>query len=258
MAFFMSRPVVTALTVGLLFVSVVAADVAEKDRPDDTEPAHVALELPPGEQTLWKLIADCNSSYEKLTGYTCTFGKQERVDGLLRPEEIITMTFRKPLSVHLVWTNGLLKNRQVIYEVGKHKGMLLAYTGNLPAFRKVFRIHPTSVEAKRENKHSIREAGMGYLCMRLREQFEKAKAENTLEARYLGVKEFEGRRTWLVSRKMPGGGRREWHIDTELVLPIHVATYDSDGKLLERYTYTDITLNPDLKDEDFDPDKVFF
>ena len=32
----------------------------------------------------------------------------------------------------------------------------------------------------------------------------------------------------------------------------------NDGKLLEAYSYTGIKLNPGLKDEDFDPEKVFF
>ena len=59
-------------------------------------------------------------------------------------------------------------------------------------------------------------------------------------------------------RKLEDGGRREWDVDVELMLPTHVSTFDKEGKLLESYTYSDIKLNPGLKDEDFDPEKSFF
>lgn len=211
-----------------------------------------------GLKAVWKLIHGCNARYEKLTGYSCTFRRQERVEGMLRPVQVMAMKFRKPASVHMVWQNGLMKNCQVIYVADKNEGKMLVYTGNLPAFRKVFRISPTSVEARRESSHSIREAGMGYLCVRMLEQFKKAEAEGILEAEYLGIKELHGRKAWHIMRTLKGGQRREWNIDVELMLPTRVAIYDKKGKLLEAYGYRDVKLNPGLKDDDFDPEKVFF
>ncbi len=250
-------------------VSVSTAEPAPAAEPEPSAdmPAGQA-DLPTGQaglKALWKLIHECNARYEKVAGYSCTFRRQERIDlpagqagGMLRPVQIMAMKFRKPASVHLVWQNGLLKNCQVIYVADRNEGKMLVYTGNLPAFRKVFRISPTSVEARRESSHSIREAGMGYLCVRMLEQFKKAEAEGTLEAGYSGIRELHGRKTWHIMRILKDGRRREWNIDVELMLPTRVATYDKDGKLLEAYGYCDVKLNPGLKDEDFDPEKVFF
>ena len=246
------------LLLALVVVVSTSVSLAEPTRAPEPEPSADPLAGRTGLEALWKLIHECNARYKKVTGYSCTFRRQERFEGMLRPVQIMTMKFRKPASVHLVWQNGLLKNCQLIYVADRNEGKMLVYTGNLPAFRKVFRISPTSVEARRESSHSIREAGMGYLCVRMLEQFKKAEAEGTLEARYLGIKELHGRKTWHIMRTLKDGRRREWNIDVELMLPTRVATYDKDGKLLEAYRYSDIKLNPGLKDEDFDPEKVFF
>ncbi len=214
---------------------------------------------PVGEpESVEKLIADCKASYEKVKDYRCTFQKQERMEDVLKPIEVMEMTFLKPQAIHLVWKNGILKNREVLYVAGKNEGKLLVYTGNLPAFRKVFRISLDSVEASRETRHPITEAGIGFLCVRLGEQFEKGKTEGKLEVRYVGVREVEGRKTWHLVKDLEDGGRREWDVDVELVLPTRVETYDKEGKLLESYGYSKIKLNPGLKDEDFDPEKIFF
>src|SRR5262249_51221156 len=48
-------------------------------------------------------------------------------------------------------------------------------------------------------------------------------------------------------------------VDKELMAPVHYEAYDwpqhpgDPPPLLERYTYTNLQLNPGLTDEDFDP-----
>lgn len=233
---------------------------AEKAVAAAAEPVQAAPErdFQSGPEVLFKLIADCNTAYAAVESYSCTFSKQELFQGELKPAEIMDAKFRKPHSVSLVWRNGILRNRRVIYVPEQNDGKLLVYTGNLPAFRKVFRIPVDAAEVARENHHSITELGVGHLCLRMREQFDAARTAGKLDAKYLGIETVDGRKTWHISRRLEDGGRREWNVDVELVLPTRVATFDKDGKLLETYSYSDIKLNPGLKDEDFDPDKVFF
>ena len=240
----------------LLLNAVASADPAAAAVPP-VEPAPV-LDLAPGPEALAKLIDDCNASYAAVDGYTCTFTKQELFEGVLKPAEIMDMKFRKPHAVYLVWRNGILRNRRVLYVANANDGKILVYTGNLPGFHKVFRIDPNAVEAARENRHCISEVGIGYLCLRMREQFDAARAAGTLDARYLGIETLDGRKTWHIMRTLEDGGRREWNVDAELLLPTRVATFDKLGKLVETYSYSGIKLNPVFKDEDFDPDKVFF
>jgi hypothetical protein len=213
---------------------------------------------PVGPEGLAKLIADCNAAYDKIDGYTCTFRKQEAFEGVSRPAEVMEMKFRKPHTVHLVWQNGILRNRQVLYDARSNGGKILVYTGNLPAFHKVFRLTLDSVEVTRENRHSISQIGMGYLCVRLNEQFEQERKAGKPETKYTGLETVDGRKTWHVARTLEDGGRREWNIDVELLLPTRVATFDKEGKPVETYSYSDVKINPGLKDEDFDPDKIFF
>ncbi len=50
------------------------------------------------------------------------------------------------------------------------------------------------------------------------------------------------------------GAKTEFVIDVELQLPVSVTIWDDRGRVYERYSYTEMVINPPLTPLDFDPD----
>jgi outer membrane lipoprotein-sorting protein len=44
------------------------------------------------------------------------------------------------------------------------------------------------------------------------------------------------------------------YIDRQFLTCVRTDGYDWDGSLLSQYIYSDITINPGLRDSDFDPE----
>src|SRR4051794_12975925 len=60
-------------------------------------------------------------------GYSCTFQKQERLDGKLQRTEVIEVYFREqPFSVYFGWLEGARLAERTLYVEGENDGMMLA------------------------------------------------------------------------------------------------------------------------------------
>src|SRR5262245_9994752 len=60
--------------------------------------------------------------------YTCTFVKQERIDGRLQPREVIRAAFREsPHSVFFQWVEGQRLASRVLYVEGANNDKMLAH-----------------------------------------------------------------------------------------------------------------------------------
>jgi hypothetical protein len=57
-------------------------------------------------------------AYAQLDHYTATFLTQERIDGELRPEQLVALKFKKPFKVYLRWVKGRHEGRQALYPAG--------------------------------------------------------------------------------------------------------------------------------------------
>ena len=244
----MPRTLISVLVMGLAGLAAWA---------QETAPVAGSRPAAPPQPDLWKLLSDCEAKYQKVNDYTATFRKQERIAGKLMPVHLMSLEFRKPLSVHLVWRDGSFKDCEALYVAGRYDGKLLVYLGHLGSFRKVMKLDPQGVEALRGSSHPIGEAGVGHLLERMVEQFENARAAGTLRTEDLTQEEIDGRKTWRVMRVLEDGGRRVWNVDQELMFPTRVITRDKEGQLVESFAYTDVKVNPGLRDEDFDPDVLW-
>jgi len=202
----------------------------------------------------WALAQRCWERLGDVEDTVCVFFKTERVAGKLLPTQTIQLKVRRePFSVYTRWLSPPFKGREVIYQEGRFQGKVVAYLGDLFGFESIFTFAPDAAQVMEGNRHAITEAGICHITTRLYEQFQEARRQGTLRARSLGSQTYLGRPTWKIMRILEDGGYRYWNIDTELLLPIRVITYDSSHQLQEAYDFKDLQLNVGLTDDDFDP-----
>jgi hypothetical protein len=80
------------------------------------------------------LLESCLSHYRpRVKDYTCTFSKQERMDGRLGARQLIDVRFREdPFSVAMTWRENPPRGDRVLYVEGRWDGkMLVRPTGVL-------------------------------------------------------------------------------------------------------------------------------
>jgi hypothetical protein len=233
---------------------LVAADAA-KDAGQDAAKKETKKLEPIADPS--ELVRKCADGIKEVKDYTCRLHKQERINGELRPEQTMDARFRvAPHSVLVKWTSEPYTHRQVLYVDGQHDGKLLVYLADWPVFKGVMQLRPDSNEALKDSLHPISMAGIKYLVDRMVKQFDEAVKAGRLSAE-VTVEELDGRQTYRLVRVLDDGGKRTWNVDPETWLPVRVATCDKDGQLLETYWYRDLKTNVGLKDEDFDPAKIW-
>lgn len=213
-----------------------------------------------------------------LRDYSATMERQERVDDQLLPAETIILKIRQAVSAEQnggqaiargIYTRheapASLKGQEAIYVEGAHDGNIVAHTTGLLNLKR-FYLPPTGFLAMRGSRYPITEAGFEVLIQRMLERGQRDREFGPCEVRVDRHATVNGRACTMFEIVHPKQeGPYDFHIariaiDDQLNLPIHYESYvwptTAEGKpeLLERYTYTDIKINPGLPEETFSPD----
>jgi hypothetical protein len=228
------------------------------------------------------LLLIAQRGLDKLRGslrdYSATLERQERVDGKLMPAETITLKIRQALTAEqnggqaigrAIYTRheapASLKGQEAIYVEGENDGNIVAHTTGLLNLKR-FYLPPNGFLAMRGSRYPMTEAGFEVLIQRMLERGQRDRAFGPCEVRVDRQATVNGRSCTLFEIVHPKQeGPYDFHIariaiDDQLNLPIH---YESSTwptapggrpELLERYTYTDIQINPGLVAETFSPD----
>ncbi len=206
---------------------------------------------------------------EEVIDYTCTFSKQENLDGKLSKVQTIDVKFREKLqSVYMHWAKNPGKARRVIYVKDRwtkngEPQALCEPEGAIARVivRSILRpIH--GAEAKAASRRTIDQFGFANALDLIIKYSLIARERNELKLAFVGTGNVDGRPTYVYERRLPYAGEGgEWpdrvlvyHLDTETLLPLSCASYADDAKqqLLGRYEYTDVKLNIGLTEADFD------
>lgn len=215
---------------------------------------------------------------DSLRDYTAVMERQERVGQQLMPAETIEIKIRQALTAErnngqpvarAIYTRHLapdsLKGQEAIYVVGQNDGNIVAHTTGLLNIRRLY-LPPTGFLAMRGNRYPMTEAGFEVLIERMLERGRRDRDYGRCEVRVDRQATVNGRACTVFEIEHPQPeGPYDFHvaqiaIDDQLNLPIHYASYtwptQPGGKpeLLERYTYSDIVINPGLGPETFSPD----
>lgn len=213
-----------------------------------------------------------------LRDYTAVLERQERVGQQLMPAETIVIKIRQALTAEqnngqavarAIYTRheapSSLQGQEAIYVAGENDGNVVAHTTGLLNIRR-FYLPPTGFLAMRGNRYPMTEAGFEVLIERMLERGRRDRDFGPCEVRVDRQATVNGRACTVFEIVHPQPeGPYDFHIaqiaiDDQLNLPIHYASYtwptEPGGKpeLLERYTYTDIVINPGLPTETFRPD----
>ena len=79
------------------------------------------------------LIARAREAYARVKDYSCTMIKRERLEGVLSPNNVITLQVRnEPFSVSMVWQEPKgSEGQEVVYVTGKYDGKMRVKLGGL-------------------------------------------------------------------------------------------------------------------------------
>ena len=220
------------------------------------------------------LLERAEQKLKKVLSYTTTFSKQERLNGCLGDSQVMNMKVRhKPFSVYMKWLVGD-KGRELLYVDGENDGKMLARVGGirgrlLPALK----LDPNGSLAMKESRYPITKAGilelvnelLGYRKRDLEnhDQVVCTYIDNQLVNKtpcYGFVVEYKTKTYSELYRKSMV------MIDQKSGLPIFVKNFtwpheednyktaqeEDEATIIEQYVFTDIKMNPQLADADFD------
>ena len=240
----------------------------------ETAPAHP---LDPALKIAYDSLARIRTQVDD---YSCTLIKQERINGVLTPEEYMFAEIRNrklvnnkivtPLSVYLYFLKpSNIKGREVIFVEGANNGKMVAHEGGLLRIAPAVWLNPDGPIAMRGQLYPITDIGIETLVDKLIEKGERDRKRGECEVEFIKGAKINGRVCTVLQVKHPTP--RPWFdfhiarifIDDELQLPIRYAAYtwpaEEGGKpqLLEAYTYLNMKLNVNLKNADFNHKEKF-
>jgi len=208
----------------------------------------------PGQgQDFEALVQKGMAVYDTVRDYTCLMDRTELlVNGKLKEQRGIVLKHRKPASFYLKWIEGT----ESLYVQGEHGDRLIVHFDNFFSFLN-FSLEPAGKRAMKNNRHSVREAHLGFFLSMICENMERAKARGEGAIVYQGPGNLDGRPTLRFLAELPEaggyyGGRIGIELDQELCLPVGIEVRGWDGTVWERYQFTKIRLNPGLDDANFD------
>ena len=210
-------------------------------------------------------IEECQSKYQAVRDYTCTFSKRERIQGRLTPLHVLAMKVRtQPRSIYIRFRQPAA-GREAIYIDGQNDGKVLAHDVGLnKLLAGTLRLEPTGSRAMEDNRHPITEAGIGSLLDTLETRWNQELDPSESVVVIRDDQKVGGRICKMIETTHPCRQsdfmfyRVRLFIDGRLGLPIHFEAYDwpsspqATPELMEEYTYNDIKLNVGLSDRDFD------
>jgi hypothetical protein len=206
--------------------------------------------------------------------YTCTFYKLERIGSDLSDGQFIELKMRhKPFSVYMKWLSGE-KGRELLYVDGEQDNKMIVHPGGwksrlVPAIK----LEPDSSLAMAESRHPVTMVGLIKLCdeiiTRRKNELEhkcpircQMSENETANERpcYCFVSTYLDRKTSEEYRKSIQ------YIDREWLLPICVKNFAwpegqqtfandaalDEATLIEHYAYSELQLNQQLANDDFD------
>jgi hypothetical protein len=216
---------------------------------------------------LLDMLLQVRKRLEGVAGYTATFRKQERINGVLGPELTTEMKLRHhPFAVYFKYL-APNQGKEVVYADGHHGNKIIAHSGGLARLLVPrLAVAPDHPLALAETRHPITEVGLANLTAKLI-GFRELDRNDPEAVTILDRTEDAQGHPWLRSIHIHPHfdshrpfARVEVLYDPETRLPLQIQSYDwprrdHEGELLlaERYVYENLDLKAVLTPLDFDP-----
>lgn len=195
---------------------------------------------------------------QRISDYTCTLVKQERIGGKMRPEQQIEVKFKEsPFSVvfHIVRNAGAAD--KIIFVEGANDNKFLAHPTGLTGLLipKVSRA-VDDAQAAKASLRRVNQFGFARSLRSLLDQYESAAASGDLTQEFLGTGEVDGRATMVLARLLPPKPQYPYnkvviHLDRQYLVPTATFCYNRQGQLEAKYIFSNVQFNTGLSNEDF-------
>jgi hypothetical protein len=242
------------------------AAVAQPPKADPVKQPVAVTNVVATADPLGTLLGETRTAYSRLKDYSCTFTRQERMNGILSGEQVGEMKMRmRPAGVYVRFprTDG-------------STAMEVAYSGNRRddkvRYRKAGTVgRSTSLlldlddpKFLADNRHPATEWGMGAVIERVATATAREKSLNNPVDVFVSDFQFAGRNVTRYEIFLLRGHASRYaarflvFVDKETKLPVRYEAYDEPklgalvGELLEAYSYTDLKLNPGIGESTFD------
>jgi hypothetical protein len=214
---------------------------------------------------------DGMGNIEKLSDYSATLVKRERLDGKLGEFQHMYVKVRhKPFSVYMYFISpAKVKGQEVLYVEGRDDGKMSAHaTGVKDKLFGTVKIPPDGPIAMEGQRYPLTELGILNLTKRLVQVAEQDIKYGECEVKFFKnakIKQESGDRVCTCIQVKHPVPRRNFlfyeariFVDDELNVPIRYESYDwpkekgVPADLMEEYTYMNLKLNNGFTDADFD------
>ncbi len=252
-----------------------SAQAAIADKPPRTL-SSAADSVPTGKLALLMnllLLERGQARLAEVADYTATFIKQERIGNEISQPQVMRLKIRhQPFSVYLKWLRGD-KGREVIYIAGRNDGNLLVHVGGWKArLLPTVKLDPNGSLAMQESRHPLTDIGLLEVVRRsLGYRQRDLDAESGVRCQMLDNQTFDDRDCYCFTTEYDdsslseGNRKTVVYLDKEMSLPVSVTNYGwppageqfdparlDEMTLIEAYSYSNIELDQQLTDIDFD------
>jgi len=208
-----------------------------------------------------KLLKKALENYrDNYRDYTCIFVKQERINGVLKPQQEMSVKFLdEPFSVSMRWIKNAPTADRVLFVKGKYNNMMLIKPkGFLGGLVGVVRRVPNSPDVMANTLKSITDFGFKNTIINLLKTYELAASRHEGVSKFVGYARLDGRKVLVLKRVLPP--RKDypaksitWYLDLEYFVPVGIEATDWNNNLIYSYFYKNIKFNVGLTPEDFTP-----
>jgi hypothetical protein len=238
--------------------------LAAEEAPPYSEEMQIQVELErlAGEDPLGLLRLAQESYHKSVRDYTCTFIKQERINGHFKDPEKIRVYFKEaPFSVLMNWQEPKGPVDTLLYVEKDGNKTILVHPAGLAGL--LVRTVRRDIDDPRLKKSSLRTPagfGFGRVLDDMVSTYEEADKNGDLVIEYLHSKVLDGRECLVLRRKLPMDKGYDTlyavlyiYLDKEYLLPTRTEGYDTAGNLISCYRYLDVRFNRGLTDQLFSP-----
>ncbi len=211
--------------------------------------------LASGTEKAISVLKDAKVRADSLEDYTVTLKKQERIVGVLYPVNIAFVKWKRPFSVYIKFLDGKDRGREIIYIEGKNNNKMIVSPGGILGALTI-KVSPDSLIAKKNNRHTITEAGMSNTIKRILSIIENeyGKPSSNMSVIFFGEEVFDNDKCIHIRiEKSSYAERTDVYLYRDSLFPHTIVSYGKKGELLELYRYSDIRTNVGLDNSDFDP-----
>lgn len=221
---------------------------------------------PAGMDRAIALLDEARRHFQNVRDYECRAISQERVNGVLLPEAVMTMKVRnQPFSIYLRSESPSADaGMEICYVAGRNQGMMRVNPAGVAGLFGFWSVDTRDARAFEKNRHCITEAGLGNLLESMARYWDMERRLNKTVVRFADDA-IDGRACTRIETIHPDRNAASFYgyrcflwLDKATHLPVGAETYDwprpggaEGGDLLERYRYLGLRSNVGLGEDTF-------